>query len=124
MAYPCLHSPKTTKETCSIRRLTALTLSDRYPTYHETPFDQVRYGSKIIDDTTLKRRYYEWIAQNTEFDDDDIPKETINKSIRNEVLNEWVSDSFDVKVDFRKMRDDPYSTRFKEYKEEFDKKIK
>ncbi|GJT78351.1 hypothetical protein Tco_1045076 [Tanacetum coccineum] len=70
------------------------------------------YGSKSIDDMTRKRRYYEWIAQNTEFEDDDIPKETI----KNKVLNEWVMDSFDVEVDFGKTRDDPYSTRFKEYK--------
>nr|GEW37034.1 RNA-directed DNA polymerase, eukaryota, reverse transcriptase zinc-binding domain protein [Tanacetum cinerariifolium] len=33
-------------------------------------------------------------------------------------------DSFDVEVDFGKTRDDPYSTRFNEYKEEFDNKIK
>ncbi|GJU31740.1 hypothetical protein Tco_1175329 [Tanacetum coccineum] len=48
----------------------------------------------------------------------------VSKSIRNEVLNEWVIDSFDVEVDFGKTRDDPYSTRFKEYKEEFENKIK
>nr|GEY96990.1 hypothetical protein [Tanacetum cinerariifolium] len=32
-------------------------------------------------------------------------------------------DSFDVEVDFGKTRDDPYSRRFDEYKEEFDKEI-
>ncbi|GJX39006.1 hypothetical protein Tco_0252309 [Tanacetum coccineum] len=41
------------------------------------------------------------------------------KSTRNEVLNEWVIDSFDVEVDFGKTRDNPYSRRFDEYKEEF-----
>ncbi|GJS34469.1 hypothetical protein Tco_0532851 [Tanacetum coccineum] len=36
----------------------------------------------------------------------------VSKSIRNEVHNEWVTDSFDVEVDFGKIRDDPYSTRY------------
>ncbi|GKA65911.1 phospholipase-like protein [Tanacetum coccineum] len=176
-------------------------------------FLKLWYGSKSIDNMTHERRYYEWIAQNTKFEDDGIPKETIKydnhckyqheyphsyftgdktkpckpsfnndntprdqentsqnlfcqedpisniktyfldfsrtqpikprprdysfkewlkiklgytnftKSIRNEVLNEWVMDSFDVEDDFGKTRDDPYSTRFNEYKEEVDNKI-
>ncbi|GJU91688.1 hypothetical protein Tco_1304111 [Tanacetum coccineum] len=33
--------------------------------------DMVRYGNKNIDDTTRERRYYEWVAQNNEFKDND-----------------------------------------------------
>ncbi|GKF02937.1 hypothetical protein Tco_0029860 [Tanacetum coccineum] len=33
--------------------------------------DMVRYGNKDIDDTTRERRYYEWVAQNSEFKDND-----------------------------------------------------
>ncbi|GJV69017.1 hypothetical protein Tco_1484526 [Tanacetum coccineum] len=44
-------------------------------------FLKVRCGSKSIDDMTRERRYYEWIAQNTEFEDDDIPKETIKYAL-------------------------------------------
>ncbi|GKA33219.1 hypothetical protein Tco_0719586, partial [Tanacetum coccineum] len=32
-------------------------------------FLKVRYGNKSIDDTTRERRYYEWVAQNSEFND-------------------------------------------------------
>ncbi|GJZ47594.1 hypothetical protein Tco_0601426 [Tanacetum coccineum] len=77
-------------------------------------FLKVRYGSKSIDDMARERRYYEWIAQNTEFDDDDIPKKTIK------YYNQY---SFDVEIECGKIRGDPYSTRFKEYKEEFENKI-
>ncbi|GJW15563.1 phospholipase-like protein [Tanacetum coccineum] len=42
-----------------------------------TDFLKVRYGSKNIEDMTRERRYYEWITQNTEFEDDSIPNETI-----------------------------------------------
>ncbi|GJT05809.1 phospholipase-like protein [Tanacetum coccineum] len=58
-------------------------------------FLKVRYGNKNIDDTTRERRYYEWV----------------------------VMDSFDVEIDYGKTRDDPYSRRFDEYKEEFDNDI-
>nr|GEW06267.1 phospholipase-like protein [Tanacetum cinerariifolium] len=47
----------------------------------------------------------------------------VSKFIQNEVLNRWVIDSFDVEIDYGKMRDDPYSRRFDEYKEEFDNEI-
>ncbi|GJT43529.1 hypothetical protein Tco_0952244 [Tanacetum coccineum] len=70
-----------------------------------TDFLKVRYGNKTIDDTTHERRYYEWVAQNSDFKDNDI-------------LNEWVLDSFDVKADYGKTYDDPYSRRFDEYKKE------
>ncbi|GJZ49811.1 phospholipase-like protein [Tanacetum coccineum] len=103
--------------------------------------DVVRYRSKSIDDTTRERRYYEWVAQNTEFEDNDIPKETIkdysyeewlrlklghinvSKSVRNAVLNEWVLDSFNVETDYGKTHDKPYSRTFDEYKGVFDNKI-
>ncbi|GJT88694.1 hypothetical protein Tco_1070411 [Tanacetum coccineum] len=155
---------------------------------------KVRYGNKSIDDTTCKRRYYEWVVQNSKFNDKGMPKPwepsfneghinikttishastsqnltpkkntgqihqedqisniktyfpdfpqpqlrkprprdysyeewlriklghtNVSKSIRNELLNEWVIDSFDVEIYYGKMRDDPYSRRFDEYKEE------
>ncbi|GKE33182.1 hypothetical protein Tco_1452504 [Tanacetum coccineum] len=44
--------------------------------------------------------------------------------LENEVLNEWVMDSFDVEIECGRIQGDPYSTRFKEYKEEFENKIK
>ncbi|GKB77294.1 hypothetical protein Tco_0944189, partial [Tanacetum coccineum] len=152
-----------------------------------TDFPKVRYGSKSIDDTTHERRYYEWIAQNTEFEDDGIPKETIkydnhckyhheyphsyfpedktkpwkpsfnnDKTPRDQEntsqnlfcqkdpisniktyfpdfsqtqpikprpkdysFEEWLK----IKLEHTNTRDDPYSTRFNEYKEEFDNKI-
>ncbi|GJT58960.1 phospholipase-like protein [Tanacetum coccineum] len=39
-------------------------------------FLKVRYGNKNIDDTPRKRRYYKWVAQNSEFGDNDISHET------------------------------------------------
>ncbi|GJT19066.1 hypothetical protein Tco_0877772 [Tanacetum coccineum] len=68
----------------------------------------IRYGNKSIGDTTRKRRYYEWVAQNIKFNDNGIPQEgTIYD-------NHY---SFDVEIDYGKTRDDPYSRRFDEYKE-------
>nr|GEZ50264.1 hypothetical protein [Tanacetum cinerariifolium] len=63
----------------------------------KAPLGTVRYENKNINDTTRKRRYYEWDAHNSEFDDN--------------VLNKWVLDSFDVKAEYGKTRDDPYSRR-------------
>ncbi|GJX87642.1 hypothetical protein Tco_0339656 [Tanacetum coccineum] len=40
-----------------------------------TDFLKVRYGNKTIDDTTRERRYYEWVAQNCEFNDNCISHE-------------------------------------------------
>ncbi|GKA06314.1 zinc finger, CCHC-type containing protein [Tanacetum coccineum] len=40
------------------------------------------------------------------------------------LLNEWVLNSFDVKADYGKMRDDPRSRRFDEYRKVFDNEIK
>ncbi|GJV09926.1 phospholipase-like protein [Tanacetum coccineum] len=37
----------------------------------EVEHKEVRYGNKTIDDTTRERRYYEWVAQNSEFKDHD-----------------------------------------------------
>nr|GEX31307.1 hypothetical protein [Tanacetum cinerariifolium] len=34
--------------------------------------NRVRYGNKIIDDKTRERRYYEWVVQNSEFNDSGI----------------------------------------------------
>ncbi|GJS27406.1 hypothetical protein Tco_0488026 [Tanacetum coccineum] len=43
-----------------------------------TDFLKVRYGNKTIDDTTQERRYYEWVALNSKFNDNDIShKETM-----------------------------------------------
>nr|GEU61576.1 hypothetical protein [Tanacetum cinerariifolium] len=41
-----------------------------------TVFLKVRYENKNIDDTTCKRRYYEWVAQNSEFNDNGASHET------------------------------------------------
>ncbi|GJS62147.1 hypothetical protein Tco_0656931 [Tanacetum coccineum] len=37
---------------------------------------QVRYGNQRIDETTRERRYYEWVAQNYEFDNNRTPSTT------------------------------------------------
>nr|GEV47413.1 RNA-directed DNA polymerase, eukaryota [Tanacetum cinerariifolium] len=63
----------------------------------KAPLGTVRYKNKNINDTTREKRYYEWDAHNSEFDDN--------------VLNKWVLDSFDVKAEYGKTRDDPYSRR-------------
>ncbi|GJW81558.1 hypothetical protein Tco_0145533 [Tanacetum coccineum] len=90
-------------------------------------FLKVRYGNKNIDDTTRERRYYEWVVQNSEFSDNGISHEATMYdnpcSVRNEVLNQWVLDSFDVKADYGKTHNDPYSRRFNEYRKEKCKKF-
>nr|GEX23279.1 hypothetical protein [Tanacetum cinerariifolium] len=87
-------------------------------------FLQVRYGNQKIDDITLERRYYEWVAQNCEFDDDGTPSRTTtpNDPYRL-ILNEWVLDSFDVEAEYAKKFDDPYSRRFDEYKQVFNNEV-
>ncbi|GJU80463.1 hypothetical protein Tco_1282828 [Tanacetum coccineum] len=45
------------------------------------------------------------------------------KSVSKAVLNEWVLDSFDIKTNYGRTRDDSYSRRFDEYKEVFDSEI-
>ncbi|GJU10396.1 phospholipase-like protein [Tanacetum coccineum] len=70
----------------------------------------VRYRNKVIDDTTRERRYYQWVAENSEFNDSSI-------------IQEATVDSFDVEIDFGKTLNDPYSRRFDEYKENFDSEI-
>ncbi|GJT31238.1 hypothetical protein Tco_0911513 [Tanacetum coccineum] len=77
--------------------------------------EKVRYGNKSIEDTTRERRYYEWVAQNTEFNDNDIPQEATMYD------NHY---SFDVEIDYGKTRDDLYSRRFDEYKKVFDNEMK
>nr|GEW19456.1 hypothetical protein [Tanacetum cinerariifolium] len=78
-------------------------------------FLKVRYGNKVIEDTTRERQYYEWVTQNSEFNDNGVAqKATIYD-------NPY---SFDIQINFGKTLDDPYSRRFDEYKEEFDSKIK
>ncbi|GJU85824.1 phospholipase-like protein [Tanacetum coccineum] len=39
--------------------------------------EQWIYGNKTIDDTTRERRYYEWVAQNSEFKDNDSSHEAM-----------------------------------------------
>ncbi|GJT65809.1 hypothetical protein Tco_1017289 [Tanacetum coccineum] len=57
-----------------------------WPTYHERQsvggnrivfanFLKVIYGNKVIEDTTRERRYYEWVAQNSELNDNGIAQE-------------------------------------------------
>ncbi|GJS29776.1 phospholipase-like protein [Tanacetum coccineum] len=77
-------------------------------------FLKVRYGNKVIDDTTRERRYYEWVAENSEFNGSSITQEA---TVDNNPY------SFDVEIDFGKTLDDPYSRRFDKYKENFDSEI-
>ncbi|GJS64325.1 hypothetical protein Tco_0678889 [Tanacetum coccineum] len=60
-------------------------------------FLKVRYENKNIDDVTCKRQYYEWVAQNYDF------------NVKSRRATET--------------RDDPYSRRFDVYKQEFDNEI-
>ncbi|GKF65556.1 hypothetical protein Tco_0192073 [Tanacetum coccineum] len=41
-------------------------------------FLQVRYENQRIDDTTRERRYYKWVAQNYEFDNNRTPSTTVS----------------------------------------------
>ncbi|GJS91721.1 hypothetical protein Tco_0774357 [Tanacetum coccineum] len=84
-------------------------------------FLKVRHGNKSVDDTTQERRYYEWVAQNSEFNDSDTSHEATMYD--NPLLNERVLDSFDIETDYGRTRDDPYSRRFDEYKMEFDNEV-
>nr|GEW12445.1 hypothetical protein [Tanacetum cinerariifolium] len=102
---------------------------------------RLRYGNKVIDDTTRKRRYYEWVAQNTKFNDNGISHEATMYDNSCKYHHEYpqsyfpqesksmpkpmdtVKDIFDVEVDFGKTRYDLYSRRFDEYNEEFNTKI-
>ncbi|GKD30163.1 phospholipase-like protein [Tanacetum coccineum] len=78
------------------------------------PLGIVRYGNKVIDDITHERRYYEWVAQNYEFNDNGMAQEA---TVDNNPY------SFDVEIDYGKTLNDPYSRRFDEYKEKFDSEI-
>ncbi|GJT41612.1 hypothetical protein Tco_0941477 [Tanacetum coccineum] len=169
-------------------------------------FLQVRYGNQKIDDTTREQRYYEWVAQNYEFDNNRTPSTTtesnkypykisyptpitfdqwdpgchmtytgntsnnptpfshehselgkegniskspnlqpfrprpcdysfdewlkvkightnICNSDRERVFNEWILNSYDVEEEYANEIGDPYSRRFNEYKQVFDKEI-
>ncbi|GKA66856.1 hypothetical protein Tco_0766664, partial [Tanacetum coccineum] len=65
-------------------------------------FLKVRYGNKSIIDTTHERRYYEWVAQNSEFNDSGISHEAA---------------MYDNSCKY-------HHEMFDEYKEVFDNKIK
>ncbi|GKD15991.1 phospholipase-like protein [Tanacetum coccineum] len=80
-----------------------------------TDFLKLIYGNKVIEDTTHERRYYKWVVQDSEFNDNGVAHEA---TIDNNPY------SFDVEIDYGKILDDPYSRRFDEYKEQFDSKIK
>ncbi|GJU38076.1 phospholipase-like protein [Tanacetum coccineum] len=47
----------------------------------------------------------------------------VSEAIKYEMFKEWVKEIFNFEVDFRKIRDDPYSRRFNVYKEKFDSEI-
>nr|GEV22247.1 hypothetical protein [Tanacetum cinerariifolium] len=71
---------------------------------------KVRYGNKTINDTTRDRprprdySYEEWLGIK-------LGHNNVSKSVRNALLNEWILDSFDIKIDYGKTHDDPYSIR-------------
>ncbi|GJW69803.1 phospholipase-like protein, partial [Tanacetum coccineum] len=79
-----------------------------------TNFLKLRYGNKVIEDTTHERRYYKWVVQDSEFNDNGVAQEA---TIDNNPY------SFDVEIDYGKTLNDPYSRRFDEYKEKFDSEI-
>ncbi|GKA60322.1 hypothetical protein Tco_0759729 [Tanacetum coccineum] len=66
-----------------------------------TNFLKIRYENKTINDITRERRYYELVARNSEFKDNDSSHEAM---------------IFDVRADYGKTHDDPYSRRFDEYR--------
>ncbi|GJV70305.1 hypothetical protein Tco_1485814 [Tanacetum coccineum] len=93
-------------------------------------FLQVRYENHRIDDTTRERRYYEWVAQNYEFDNNRTPSTTTvsdkypyktNHSTPIP-LDEWDT-SFDIDGEYAKEIGNPYSRRFDEYKRVFDNEV-
>nr|GEU35704.1 hypothetical protein [Tanacetum cinerariifolium] len=71
-------------------------------------FLQVRYRNQIIDDTTREWRYYEWVAQNYEIDNN---------------MTTSATTSFNVEYEYPKEIKNPYSQRFNEYKRVFDNKV-
>ncbi|GJS85094.1 hypothetical protein Tco_0751635 [Tanacetum coccineum] len=93
-------------------------------------FLQVRCKNQRIDDTTRERRYYEWVAQNYEFDNNRTPlTTTVSDKYPYKTnhstpipLDEWDT-SFDVKEEYAKEIGNPYSRRFDEYKQVFDNEI-
>ncbi|GJX08064.1 hypothetical protein Tco_0195996 [Tanacetum coccineum] len=72
-------------------------------------FLKVRHRNKNIDDITHERQYYEWVAQNYDF---------------NIKTTKMGKENFDFEGNFERTRDNPYSRNFKVYKEEFDDEIK
>ncbi|GJV64518.1 hypothetical protein Tco_1475346 [Tanacetum coccineum] len=93
-------------------------------------FLQVRYENHRIDDTTRERRYYKWVAQNYEFDNNRTPSTTIVSDKYPYKTNhstpipfdEWDT-SFNIKEEYAKEIGNPYSRRFDEYKQVFDNEV-
>ncbi|GKA96349.1 hypothetical protein Tco_0818444 [Tanacetum coccineum] len=78
----------------------------------DSNFLQVRYGNQRIDDTTHERRYYGWVAQNYEFDNNRTPSTTT------------VSDKCPYKTNYpTPIPPDEWDTRFDEYKRVFDNEV-
>ncbi|GJU11484.1 hypothetical protein Tco_1133880 [Tanacetum coccineum] len=86
---------------------------------------------KILQSVGGNRMIFLDFLKNSEFKDNGIPHEATMYDNhckyhheyplsyfrqKDKVLNEWVLDSFDIKVDYGKMRDNPYSRRFDECK--------
>ncbi|GKC89956.1 hypothetical protein Tco_1150605 [Tanacetum coccineum] len=98
-----------------------------------TDFLKVRYGNKTIDDITRERRYYEWVAQNSEFNDNGISHEATMYDNPYKYHHEYPCSYFAQKdkgmpkpwePSFNEgMRDNPYSRMFNEYKKTFDYEV-
>nr|GEW61808.1 hypothetical protein [Tanacetum cinerariifolium] len=92
--------------------------------YMETSVHEEEYFNplEIENDTQVKKpqprdySFEEWLKIK-------LGHTNVSKLIRNEVLNEWLKDSFDVEIGYGITVDDPYSRRFDEYKEKFDSEI-
>ncbi|GKC33934.1 hypothetical protein Tco_1046318 [Tanacetum coccineum] len=141
-------------------------------------FLKIKYGNIDIDATTRERRYYEWVAQNYDFEKTPLaeyinpydpcpelnqpptdhntysyefpylPKSPTQKNHRPrdylfedwvkpqlghscisnirkcELLRIWVKDSFNIEINIKSSKDDPYSRSFGSYMTYFDQEIK
>ncbi|GKC02612.1 phospholipase-like protein [Tanacetum coccineum] len=96
-------------------------------------FLKVRYKNKNIDNTIRERRYYEWVAQNSEFNDNGISHEATMYDNPYKYHHEYPCSYFPQKdkgmpkpwePSFNEgMRDNPYSRMFDEYKKTFDYEV-
>nr|GEX19959.1 hypothetical protein [Tanacetum cinerariifolium] len=95
--------------------------------YGKDKSGMLKYGNKNIDDVTREWLYYEWVAQNYDFN---VKSRKVTKyadpyDFHHEYPHPYIPQekSFNFEVDFERTRDDPYSRRFDVYKEKFDSDI-